>query len=454
MGDAHVAGRLTVGGENAPVLVLLEAPGALGKAGRLLSELPRAMVRFGEQRMDGMHPSIAVAVVEGPAEIFFAGSRVTGPTVSEAVRLVRHPGMLDRRRRPSGSLVLALAHPLYEDLDQLLGPAALVSLERVGSGEEEGWVYTGDPAELGHTLVEAEEARGAGIGWPVCGLGSSDADPAGCPGIRIAGHGRCLAHLEREEQRAYLGTLGPGSPVDLRGTTFEGGLLQEVLEAVRDPGSQRVTLGEADFDRARFVDDWNTVDADFSARASFSRAVFAGRATFVATTVAGWASFAGAVFQGVAVFDRSRFHRAAAFRRTVFRGPAEFTETVFLDGVSFGRAMLEASADLNGMRVTGATDFSRTLFGGPAGLSGAVFTGSVSFTSATWERGLVSSGAVFDGPADFARATFRGRVRFEGVRFTAHEDAAPPFTDRPEVWAVHRRREGTWDIRPAGTGEE
>lgn len=442
MREAGAAGQVSEISSGELQLVVVDAPGAIGAVGRILAELTR--------RADDITAAQApwitgITVAVGAGEEALADEGLRGVVVS-----ARLPG---QGEAVPGPLLVVLADPLHRQLGEQLGPGALRTFTPLDRGRE-NWLYTGDPAELAVALTETDELRGAGLGWLVCGLGASEADPVGCLGIRIAGHGRCLAHLEREEQRAYLGALGPGSPVDLRGTTFEGGLLQEVLEAVRDPGTRRVMLGPADFDRAVFVDDWNTVDADFSARASFSRAVFVGRATFLATTVAGRASFGGAVFQDVGVFARSRFHRATTFRRTVFRGSAEFTETVFLDGVSFGRAVLEASVDLSGMRVTGTTDFSRSLFSGPAGMSGTVFAGSVSFTSATWERGLVSTGAVFEGPADFAHADFRGWVRFEGVRFAAPEDAVTPFTDRPEAWAVHRRRDGTWDIRPTGTGEE
>ncbi|MEU7724993.1 pentapeptide repeat-containing protein [Streptomyces sp. NPDC040724] len=450
-GAAGVTVRLVAAADGAPTLVLLDAPGALGKAGRLLSELPAAMVLFASRRMDGRPFSLGVGVAAGPTEGLPEGTPViTWPTASEAVRVLRQ---VDRPGPAPGSLAVALSPSVYEELAELVGPTALRTLVPIGGGAE-GWVCTGDPVELGLALTEAGELQGGDIDWPVCGRRSVQSLPTPCTGIRLPGYDRCLAHLESAEQRAYLGTLEPGSPLDLRGTTFERGLLQEVLEAVRQPSSRRVRLGAADFDRAHFVDDWNTVDAEFSGRASFSRAVFAGRAVFVRTAVAGRASFTGAVFHGVAVFDRSLFQRAGTFRRTVFRGSAEFTDTEFIEGVSFGQAALEAPVDLNGMRVTGTADFSRAVFGGPAGLSGADFAGPVSFASAVWERGLVSSGAVFHGPVDFGHAAFRGRVRFEGVRFEANPDALPPFTDQPERWAAGRRLDGTWDIRLLDAGEK
>ncbi|MFE9933778.1 SAV_2336 N-terminal domain-related protein [Streptomyces sp. NPDC005533] len=443
-GDAGVTLRLVGARDGAAALVLLEAPGAIGKAGRLLSELPRTMALFAGRRTEGGPFSLRVALAAGPMEGLQEGSPVSAwPPASEAVRVLRR---VDRTGSTTGPLVVALSHPVYEELRELVAPAVLRTLVPIG-GAGEGWRCTADPVALGLALTEAGELQGEGVDWPVCGRRSVRSLPTPCTGIRLPGYDRCLAHLESAEQRAYLGTLGPGSALDLRGTTFEGGLLQEVLEAVRQPSSRRVRLGPADFDRAHFVDDWNTVDAEFSGRASFSRATFAGRAMFVRTAVAGRASFTGAVFHGVAVFDRSLFQRVGTFRRTVFRGSVEFTDTEFIEGVSFGQAALESAADLNGMRVTGTADFSRTVFSGPAGLSGADFAGPASFASATWERGLVCGGAAFHGPVDFAHAVFHGRVRFEGVRFEANPDAVPPFTDEPGRWAVHRRLDGTWDIR-------
>ncbi|MEU9163607.1 pentapeptide repeat-containing protein [Streptomyces sp. NPDC048424] len=448
MGDADIPGRLVGGEEGAPMLVLLESPGALGKAGRLLSELPRVMALFGGRGMEGMHPSVRVAVAVGPAETIATESR--GQIMSEARRIVRHPGM-NRHRLLSDDLAIALSHSLYEDLGELLGPTALRSLAPLGR-EAEGWVCTGDPVELGYALTEAGELQVEGIGWPTCGLGVSETLPAGCIGIRLPGYDSCLAHLEPQEEYVYLGTLGPGSPVDLRGTTFDRGLLRRLLAVLRESGSQPVRLGPADFDRAAFVDDWSEEGAEFLARASFVRAQFAGRARLGGSTFAGPASFDGAVFLGVGDFDRCRFHHATRFRRTVFGGLAGFAGSVFRDEVSFARAVLEASADLNGMQVAGRADFSRAVFRGLTGLSRAGFAGPVSFASATWEQGLVSTGAVFDGPVDFGKATFRGRVRFEGLRLqTSPHDG---LTGQHGRWDTRMRPDGTWDIRLLDSGKE
>lgn len=437
MTRAGVGGRLTGGEDGAPLLVTLDAPGAHAKAGRLLSALPAVTAGYGDRRMDGPHPTLAVAVGKGAAE---------------SDRLVRHPAIagLLRLTVPAGSVVLAVSHRLHEDLGDLLGFPARLRLERVGAADE-GWVCADDHPHagvLGQVLTEADGLLDTIVGWPACGLDASEAEPWACMGIRLPGYERCLAHLGAEAQREYLATLEPGAPLDFRGTTFDHGLLPRLLTALEPRTAGPVRLGPAAFDRAYFVDDWNRADIEFADRASFVRAVFGGRAGFAGAVFGGPVSLDGAVFQNVGDFDRSRFHGTATFRRTRFRGSAGFKDAVFLADVSFARAVLQASADLNGMRVDGTADFTRAVFRGLAGLSATGFAGSVSFASATWERGLLSTGAVFEGPVDFAHATFRGRVRFEGVLFEA-DSIVGQFSSvvPPDRWASTRRSDGTWDIR-------
>ncbi|MFE0011958.1 pentapeptide repeat-containing protein [Streptomyces erythrochromogenes] len=339
---------------------------------------------------------------------------------------------------------------MYEALGEKVGPTATRALVPLG-GEAEGWLCT-DPDEIGAALTEADASQDAGIAWPVCGRRAVEDVRAPCRGIRLPGHDVCLAHLEPDEEHVYLGTLGPGSAVDFRGTTFKEGLLQRLLAALRESRAQPVTLGEAAFDHATFVDDWNEGGIEFLAGASFTRAVFAGRARLGDSAFAGRVSFYEAVFLGVGDFDRSRFHGGADFRRAQFRGLAGFSDSVFLDEVSFDRAVMELSADLNGMQVAGSADFSRAVFCGLTGLSGARFEAAVSFAATTWERGLVATGAVFEGPADFRRARFLGRVRLEQLSLPQ----APAFVldDRHGPWDTQRRPDGTWDIQLRGTGTQ
>ncbi|MFI8447522.1 SAV_2336 N-terminal domain-related protein [Streptomyces erythrochromogenes] len=448
--DTGLTERLAGSGPGAPLLLLLEGPGALGKAGRLLTELPAAMARFAGRTGDAGPLPLDVAVATGPMQPVLTDLDLDGLPTSEAARIVRHLGMADRRRLLTESLAVALSHRVYEALGEKVGPTATRALVPLGDGTE-GWLCT-DPDELGVVLTEADASQDAAVAWQVCGRRAAEDPRAPCTGVRLPGHDVCLAHLEPDEEHAYLRTLGPGSPVDFRGTTFQEGLLQRLLAALRASRAQPVTLGEADFDHATFVDDWNEGGIEFLAGASFTRAVFAGRARLGGSTFAGRVSFYEAVFLGVGDFDRSRFHREADFRRAQFRGLAGFSDSAFLDGVAFDRAVMELSADLNGMQVAGSADFSRAVFCGLAGLSGARFEAGASFFATTWEQGLVSTGARFGGPVDFRRARFLGRVRLE--QLSLPEDPELAFGDLPGRWTVQQRPDDTWDIHLRGTGEQ
>ncbi|MGW3320867.1 SAV_2336 N-terminal domain-related protein [Streptomyces virginiae] len=435
---AGVGGRLSGGQEDEPLLVAVDAPGAHAKAGHLLSALRTVALGYGGRWMDGMPPSLAVAVGIGTEE--------TG-------RLVRHPAVLDPLRRTAapGTLTLAVSHRLHEDLDGLFGFPVRLDLERVGAADE-GWTAVGPEhaaEQLGQVLMDADRLLDAAVDWPTCGVDVAGA--AACGGIRLSGYGRCLAHLEPKEERVYLGTLSPGEPVDLRGTTFAHGLLPRLLKALEPRSEGPVRLGPAAFDRAHFLDGWNRVDVEFADRASFVRAVFADRAAFVGATFAGPVSFDGSVFQDGAAFDRSRFHGASGFRRTVFRGPAAYTNAVFLGEVSFARAVLEDAADLSAMHVAGAADVSGTVFRGRVRLSGTRFVSPVSFASATWERELTSSDTTFEQPVDFRNALFGGGVHFQGVRFKG--DPEPPLPGWPQRWSAEERPYGGRDIRLIARGD-
>ncbi|MCX4696209.1 pentapeptide repeat-containing protein [Streptomyces sp. NBC_01408] len=454
MRDTATTGRVIGDDAATELLVVLDPPGALGGAGRMLSELPRRFIGFAERNPQWiMALGVGVSIGETGVVAGSGTGEADGPAVAEATGLVRYPAIAERRRWPkgSGALRLAVSSGFYVKLHELLGPGALYTLEPLGS-DTDGWLCTGDLAELGQVVVEADEMHSGHFGWPRCEYGAPETDRLGCRGVRIPGYNRCLAHLDPAELAAYLGTLGPGSDVDFRGTTFEEGLLKVLLEVVREPGTRHVRLGQAAFDRAHFVDDWNTGQARFTGRVSFTRALFAGRALFDEATFAGPASFDRAVFAHSVAFDRTRFATEATFRRTVFGGAVGFTDALFEDEVSFSQAVLEASADLNGMRVLGSADFTRTVFHGLAGLSGAVFAGPATFAHATWTRGLLSTGAVFEGPASFAHASFEGRVRFDGVSFRSDTNVELPSAGDPSRWSVERLPDRVWHLRLLDTG--
>lgn len=82
--------------------------------------------------------------------------------------------------------------------------------------------------------------------WPHCAQGADPAtDPVGCRGIHVPGHTACLAHLTDTERDAYLTGLTPGDSTDHRATTFTELLLLALLNALRDPATEIVRLGNA-----------------------------------------------------------------------------------------------------------------------------------------------------------------------------------------------------------------
>ncbi|MFE3282296.1 SAV_2336 N-terminal domain-related protein [Streptomyces sp. NPDC059233] len=414
-------------------LVTVDEPGSAGVVGRILSALDRAA-----DELLGRHPwqLEAVAVVVSHREDAFASAvdqarELPFPPTSAAVRTV-------------------LSRSLFQELGECLGTVGPRTVSPDGAGST-GWVLVHDPAELGQALIEVEELRREAIDWQHCDHAPEHAE--GCRGITLPGYGRCLAHVESAERAAYLTTLGPGAAVDFRGTTFAPGLLGQLLQAVTEPGTGRVRLGRADFDRARFVDDWSTVEAEFTGSASFRRARFERRAVFTGSTFVGRASFDGSSFRHAAAFERARFRAAATFRRARFGDGAGFSECDFSEDVSFARAVSDGPSDMNSAWVGGRADFERAVFREMVGLHDVAFAGPVSFRHTAWEGGLLSTMAAFGAPVTFEAADFQGRVRFVRANFGPDPDAELPSSREPHRWIVERLQDGAWDISLRDAGE-
>ncbi|RSS49929.1 hypothetical protein EF912_22970 [Streptomyces sp. WAC07061] len=447
MDDAEVAGR--VESASMGVRVTLSGPDAFARTGGLLLALYRVALRV---RFQG--PPLAVALAgRGPGEEADTMDRLLDNDVVNG--WLRDGGPDD-----TPSLVLTLSRSLYEELHELLGPLALRPLKPLGE-EPGGWFVLGDPSRVAELLTDAETYPVEESVWPRCGFGASEENPSGCMGVKVTGRHNCLAHLPSTEREAYLSSLGPGSSVDFRGTTFEGGLLGRVLDAVREPATGRVRLGSAAFTRACFKDDWVVVAGTFTGEADFTRAVFEGASGFTTSTFASDATFDRAVFNKGAAFQQARFMGAAAFGRTVFEqealfegsafegaaafdravfvAAAQFAEVTWFEDMSFGRAVMEGEAVLDGMTVRKRADFDRVVFKGRTSLGDSVFWGPLSFArvvcegpfSATETRfahasdfeSMVCEGeavfrdARFDGPAAFAGALFHGLAAFDAARF-------------------------------------
>jgi len=89
--------------------------------------------------------------------------------------------------------------------------------------------------------------------WPHCGHGAdSEAEPVGCRGIRVPGHAACLAHLSETDRSTYLVGLQPGADLDHRGTPFTEELLRDLLTALTNPGTQWPSMGQVQFEEAKF----------------------------------------------------------------------------------------------------------------------------------------------------------------------------------------------------------
>src|SRR4051812_39858063 len=89
--------------------------------------------------------------------------------------------------------------------------------------------------------------------WAHCGHGANAVtDPVGCRGRRITDHSGCLAHASPTLRVAYLGSLAAGSDLDHRGTPFTETLLADLLNPLRDAGTDGIVIGRSRFNGARF----------------------------------------------------------------------------------------------------------------------------------------------------------------------------------------------------------
>ncbi|WP_371618589.1 SAV_2336 N-terminal domain-related protein [Streptomyces sp. NBC_00454] len=413
--DSGVTGTIGATDGGVVLLVAVPEPGALGKTGRLLAELPGALSRLrgGSGEWD---VSLAVALASGDFAI--EGRQVHGRAVDEVLYLVDHRTVTERLRRPDaiGSVVLVQG----ESVRAISGMEHL-RVERLDAETgEPGWICLDGPAELARALADAElRIDDPAVDWPRCGYQGGAADPAGCSGIRLPSRRWCLAHAEESEQALYLEVLRPGSPVDLRGTPFADGLLERVLRQLRDPLTGHVRMGPGVFDRAHFADGWNTAGAEFEGRLSFDRALFDGRASFEASRFKGAVSFGRTVFRRDGAFDGSTFDREARFDRVDFGGSAGFADTMFARGLDMARAEVWGEAVMSRMRVRGVSGFAHTVFHDRSTWDRTAFQGPAAFESTVWGSETLFDGARFEGRTSFALATFAASAVFTNAVFAA-----------------------------------
>ncbi|MFB0631446.1 SAV_2336 N-terminal domain-related protein [Streptomyces sp. AB3(2024)] len=400
MADAGVAGRFLGGPvEERGVTVSLDAPGALEQAGRLLTSLARG----GAGLPEGMARRFTMVLDIGPAD--------------RPPRNVGHLLVYRMRRNtaewPPAEITVVLTAHLYELLGELLGPSALREFDPPVVGFQ-GSIDYGPPGSLADLLTRAEEARSDRDGWPRCGADAAPERPSGCAGVRVPGHSRCLAHLPPAPRDAYLGTLGPGSPLDFRGTTFAEGLLTALLDAVRDPRTGRMRLGPALFTGAVFDDGWEAGEAVFGGEADFTRALFAAGADFDGAAFPGEVSFRRADFAERAGFREVEFEGGADFRDAVFGHEADFSYVTWRQEICFRGAVVEGVARLHAATAHDTADLTHMVCKGGADLDAAVFMMPVSFAHSVWEAGLSADGTDFREPV-FEHVVSRGATRFEHV---------------------------------------
>ncbi|MZD16994.1 MULTISPECIES: pentapeptide repeat-containing protein [Streptomyces] len=171
--------------------------------------------------------------------------------------------------------------------------------------------------------------------WPHCSRGADPVnDPVGCRGRQVAPYTECLAHLSDTERITYLSTLAPGRDVDHSGTHLSGALLDEILNAIREPLSRRPRFGLARFRETTFSDYARFNGTIFSNDAQFSDATFADACIFSGAMFT-TAKFIHVKFARVASFESVRFSGSVRFNRSQFEGVSRFTSAAFADEVWF-----------------------------------------------------------------------------------------------------------------------
>ncbi|MFC9498433.1 pentapeptide repeat-containing protein [Streptomyces sp. NPDC056982] len=255
----------------------------------------------------------------------------------------------------------------------------------------------------------------------------------------MRGDTACLAHLADAEREAYLAGLQPGADVDHRGTSFTAQLLDELLDALRAPGTRQPHLGDARFSSATFEGAagfssatfegavwfesatfkgtaWFS-SATFKGTAWFSSATFEGAVRFESATFKGTAWFKSATFKGTAWFAPATFEGAAWFESATFEGAAWFRSAAFKDDAGFESATFKRRAGFESTTFEGAAGFESTTFEGAVWFKLATFEGSAWFNSATFEGIAWFESAIFEGTARFKSATFEGAAGFESATF-------------------------------------
>ncbi|WP_406506552.1 pentapeptide repeat-containing protein [Streptomyces sp. NBC_01602] len=256
--------------------------------------------------------------------------------------------------------------------------------------------------------------------WPHCGHGAAPDDPVGCRGTQVLGSTACLAHLADTDRDAYLAGLHPGADVDHRGTSFTAQLLNELLGALRDPGTGQPHLGVARFESATFEGDAGFGPATFKGNAWFQSATFKDVARFESATFEGVARFESATFEGDARFQSATFKSVAEFESATFEGDAGFQSATFKSVAQFGSVTFKGVAWFESATFKGNALFRSVTFKDVAWFESATFKDDARFQSATFEDAALFESATFKGNAWFESATFKGNAWFQSATFEGY----------------------------------
>jgi hypothetical protein len=225
------------------------------------------------------------------------------------------------------------------------------------------------------------------LDWTTCEI--SD-----CIGAPTRAWGHCWEHQTRNDEDDALTRIGPGTVLDVRGTTVTSELLKRILDRFRDSKDRpRLNIGIARCKAASFVGPADFGEAIFGGDAEFAGATFRDAASFAGARFKGSADFAEAEFVGPAIFTSAGFCRPALFNGARF-GVAQFADVWFGGGpggsLSFAGASVATKLTLkvaerepggtlilDGLRGAGEVDVRAEV--GTVDCKGAEFGGRVSF---------------------------------------------------------------------------
>jgi hypothetical protein len=219
---------------------------------------------------------------------------------------------------------------------------------------------------------------------------------ADCSGVRVQGE-HCLAHLTEAEWNAELERLGRGEALDARGVSLDGSRLFALLEALKDPESERTRLHGADLSHATLAGEPFFAAVDFSSKAYFDETMFSDGIDFVDVTFEDGASFAGATCQGFFQISRSSFGGELYFVSTAFTAGISIYETFFAPSLIEDREIL-------------------VTIDGRLWLSAAQCHGDVSISHASFTQILLDS-TVFEGQVRLGPTKVDYKVEVADCRF-------------------------------------